>query len=183
MRYFYDFEFLEDGWAIEPISLGIVAEDGREYYAEFENMPLTRMSVHPWIMTNVVPHLKSVTVHNDKPVWHNLSIDESVQCLRSLSKIKEDVFAFLTAADRPSLWGCYAAYDHVALAQLWGPMVQMPREIPFYTNDIQTLWEMAGKPAKPNQVNEHNALADARWNWMLFAMCQNLIADNGVVVP
>ena len=29
----YDFEFLEDGSTIEPISIGMVCEDGREYYA------------------------------------------------------------------------------------------------------------------------------------------------------
>src|SRR4051812_11038169 len=33
MKYFYDTEFLEDGQTIELISIGIVAEDGREYYA------------------------------------------------------------------------------------------------------------------------------------------------------
>lgn len=33
MRYFYDTEFIEDGHTIELISIGVVAEDGREYYA------------------------------------------------------------------------------------------------------------------------------------------------------
>ncbi len=31
-RYFYDCEFLENGNTIELISIGIVADDGREYY-------------------------------------------------------------------------------------------------------------------------------------------------------
>ena len=33
MRIFYDTEFLEDGKTIDLISIGMVAEDGREYYA------------------------------------------------------------------------------------------------------------------------------------------------------
>jgi len=33
MRYWYDTEFIEDGSTIDLISIGIVAEDGREYYA------------------------------------------------------------------------------------------------------------------------------------------------------
>ena len=33
MKYFYDTEFIEDGSTIELISIGVVAEDGREYYA------------------------------------------------------------------------------------------------------------------------------------------------------
>ena len=33
MRYFYDTEFIEDGETIELVSFGVVAEDGREFYA------------------------------------------------------------------------------------------------------------------------------------------------------
>jgi hypothetical protein len=33
VKYFYDCEFLEDGKTIDFISIGIVAEDGREFYA------------------------------------------------------------------------------------------------------------------------------------------------------
>jgi hypothetical protein len=34
MRYWLDTEFIEDGHTIDLISIGIVAEDGRELYAE-----------------------------------------------------------------------------------------------------------------------------------------------------
>ena len=33
MRYFYDTEFIDNGRTIELISIGVAAEDGREYYA------------------------------------------------------------------------------------------------------------------------------------------------------
>ena len=33
MRIFYDTEFLDDGKTIDLISIGMVAEDGRELYA------------------------------------------------------------------------------------------------------------------------------------------------------
>lgn len=33
MRYFFDTEFYEDGKTIDLVSIGIVAEDGRELYA------------------------------------------------------------------------------------------------------------------------------------------------------
>ena len=32
MRYFYDCEFIEDGTTIDLVSIGIVAQDGRELY-------------------------------------------------------------------------------------------------------------------------------------------------------
>lgn len=34
MKYFFDTEFIEDGKTIELLSIGIVSEDGREFYAE-----------------------------------------------------------------------------------------------------------------------------------------------------
>ncbi|MGH8862698.1 MAG: polyadenylate-specific 3'-exoribonuclease AS, partial [Jatrophihabitantaceae bacterium] len=33
MRFFYDCEFIEDGRTIELVSIGVVDESGREFYA------------------------------------------------------------------------------------------------------------------------------------------------------
>ena len=33
VRFFYDCEFIEDGTTIELVSIGVVDEDGREFYA------------------------------------------------------------------------------------------------------------------------------------------------------
>jgi hypothetical protein len=65
MRYFYDFEFLEDGRTIEPISVGVVAEDGREYYAVFSEIQEDhelhdRICHHRFLMEHVVPFLPMV---------------------------------------------------------------------------------------------------------------------------
>ncbi len=43
------------------------------------------------------------------------------------------------------LWAWYAAYDHVALAQLWGAMPALPREIPRYTKELRQLWDDRGR--------------------------------------
>ncbi len=71
--------------------------------------------------------------------------------------------------DRPGtqleLWAWYAAYDHVALAQLWGPMPALPREIPRFTKDLRQLWDDRGRPPLPDSVEQrHDALVDARHN-------------------
>ena len=52
---------------------------------------------------------------------------------------------FLTARPRPvELWAWSAAYDHVVLAQLWGPMPALPRELPRLTREMRQRWEAAG---------------------------------------
>lgn len=55
MRYFYDTEFIEDGTVIDLVSIGVVAEDGREFYAvstEFDER-----QAGDWVRRNVLPLL------------------------------------------------------------------------------------------------------------------------------
>lgn len=53
---FVDTEFYEDGKTIELISIGVVREDGAEYYAEtWAAKALCQRS--DWLVQNVLPHL------------------------------------------------------------------------------------------------------------------------------
>ena len=55
MRYFLDTEHTDDGERFELISIAVVCEDGREYYAAVEGYDDT--AVTPWIAENVQPKL------------------------------------------------------------------------------------------------------------------------------
>src|ERR1700722_11386002 len=55
VRYFYDTEFIDDGHTIELISIGVVAEDGREYYAVSTEFNPERAG--GWVRANVLPKL------------------------------------------------------------------------------------------------------------------------------
>ena len=69
--------------------------------------------------------------------------------------------------ERVELWAWFAAYDHVALAQLWGDMPALPRELPRFTRELRQRWEDVGKPSLPPPPSDaHDALADARHNLM-----------------
>lgn len=62
MKHFYDLEFLEDGRTVELISIGIVSDDGSEYYAVNSDIQTDealhrRISEHDWLCRNVIPHL------------------------------------------------------------------------------------------------------------------------------
>ena len=141
MRFFYDLEFGDTEREITLVSIGVVAEDGREYAAvssEFD--PL---AVHPWVRDHVLPQLPPAAT------WKPRSV------------IRDELLAFL--GHEPVLWAWYGAYDHVALCQLWGAMPALPRAIPRFTLDVRQLWEHLGRPPLPAQVSGlHDALADAR---------------------
>jgi 3' exoribonuclease, RNase T-like len=149
-RYFYDCEFIEDGRVIDLVSVGFVDEHGREFYAVSTEFDADRAL--PWVRRNVLDKLPSPA---DK-AW------------RSRARIRADLYDFLTEPlgrdETIELWAWYAAYDHVALAQLWGPMPALPREIPRFTKDLRQLWDDRGRPPLPDAPGRHDALVDARHN-------------------
>jgi hypothetical protein len=130
------------------VSIGVVAEDGREFYAvstEFD--PAT---AGPWVRTHVLDKLPSPA----DPAW------------RSRAAIRDDLLAFLTAPGEPvELWAWLACYDHVVLAQLWGAMPALPAPIPRFSHELRQRWEELGSPRLPAPpADAHSALADARHN-------------------
>ncbi|MGQ0480815.1 MAG: polyadenylate-specific 3'-exoribonuclease AS [Pseudonocardia sp.] len=148
MRYFYDCEFIEDGQTIELVSIGVVDTTGREFYAVSTEFDDRRAGA--WVRANVLPKLPSP----GDGAW------------RSRTRIREDLLAFLTEGGGDiELWAWIAAYDHVALCQLWGAMPALPRPLPRFTRELRQRWEDAGRPALPSPPGDaHDALADARHN-------------------
>ena len=147
-RIFYDTEFIEDGTTIELVSIGAVDEQGREFYAISTQFDPLRAG--PWVRRNVLDKLPPMS----DPAW------------RSRLAIREAFYAFVTeGAGDVELWAWYAAYDHVALCQLWGAMPALPRALPRFTRDLRQRWEDVGRPALPPAPDDaHDALADARHN-------------------
>jgi hypothetical protein len=159
-RIHYDTEFLEDGRTIDLISIGMIREDGAEYYAVSLDMPLERIEAHQWLRANVVP---SLPLCGGAPFMWDRD-DPGFRHVKPRAQIAREVRDFLRAVPDPQLWAWYAAYDHVALAQLFGPMISMPDGIPMWTNDLRQECERLGNPALPSLsgITEHNALDDAR---------------------
>lgn len=148
-RYFYDTEFIEDGVTIDLVSIGVVDETGREFYAVSTEFDPERAI--GWVRENVLDKLPSPS----HPAW------------QSRTAIRDQLLAFLTEpGEKVELWAWYAAYDHVVLCQLWGGMPALPRALPRFTNELRQRWEELGKPLlpPPPASGKHDALVDARLN-------------------
>ncbi|WP_343600948.1 polyadenylate-specific 3'-exoribonuclease AS [Mycobacterium sp.] len=162
MRYFYDTEFIEDGRTIDLISIGVAAEDGREYYAvstEFDAQRAGR-----WVRAHVLPKLPPPA----SPLW------------RSRAAIRADLEAFfgIDSGEPVELWAWVAAYDHVALCQLWGPMTGLPAALPRFTRELRQLWEDRGRPRMPRRPPDaHDALVDARDQLRRFRLINEAAPD------
>jgi hypothetical protein len=148
VRFFYDCEFIEDGTTIELVSIGVVDENGREFYAVSTEFDGSRAI--DWVRRNVLAKLPGP----GDPAW------------RPLHRIRADLLEYLMEPGEPiELWAWMAAYDHVALCQLWGDMRALPRPIPRFTHELRQRWEDAGSPGLPAAPpDQHDALADARHN-------------------
>lgn len=142
MRYWFDTEFIEDGRTINLISIGIVAEDGRERY--YENSECDHSRAVPWVRENVLPHLLGGG------------------CRVPRARIASDLIKFV--GPDPEFWAYYCAYDWVAMCQLHGTMMNLPHDWPMYCRDVKQLCDWVGNPELPKQGStEHNALNDAIW--------------------
>jgi len=157
VKYFYDTEFDEDGRTIELISFAMVAEDGREFYRVSNEFDPARCNA--FVQANVLPHLPS------KDLWINRQ------------QLRTELLDFIGTDEHPELWAYYAAYDHVALAQLWGPMIDLPKPLPMWTNDLMQECQRLGNPKLPEQSRgKHDALEDARWLWYRYEWLQKVTA-------
>jgi hypothetical protein len=161
VRFFYDCEFIEDGTTIDLVSIGVVGEDGREFYAVSTEFDPDRAG--PWVRSHVLPKVPGP----GSRAW------------RSRERIRTDLLAFLTEpGSRIELWAWIAAYDHVALCQLWGAMPDLPRALPRFTRELRQRWDDAGRPPLPQPTRDaHDALADARLNLRRWRAIQ--AADTG----
>lgn len=167
----YDLEFLEDGRTIELISIGMIADDGRELYAVNADMDEHRVKAHPWLAENVWPSLPQVArpkgVNCRCITGHLGHLDLNHPDVRPREQIARMVAEFIQRTMNVELWANYGAYDHVALAQLWGRMADLPEGVPMFTNDIQQERARLGlhwDELPKQESGEHNALADARHN-------------------
>ncbi len=151
MRFFLDTEFMEAPGQLELISIGIVSQDGQEYYAE--TVEGDRSKANDWVKANVLPQLEG-------PVKPQLAIGA-------------DIIEFVGSCE-PEFWGYYADYDWVVFCWLFGAMIDLPKGWLMYCRDIKQLADSVGNPKLPATSGEHHALSDARWNRCAWLYLQSL---------
>jgi hypothetical protein len=97
---------------------------------------------------------------------------------------------------QPVFYAYYADYDWVVFCSLFGRMIDLPKGFPMYCRDLKQLLDETlervkgnklpdlpkladllsyakGMPGYPEQENEHDALADAKWNRALHRFIVN----------
>lgn len=159
MKYWIDTEFIERPYTIDMISIGLVAEDGREFYAESSEVDWSK--ANPWTLETVRPQLDGKSMGRED--------------------ISYAVRGFTDGDHDPVFWGYFPAYDWVVFNWLFGGISELPFHFPQLCLDIKQWAIELGDPELPHQVGaRHHALADARWTrdaWTFLAGLAPAAAD------
>lgn len=157
---YFDFEFIDDGREIIPISVGMCVADDTSV-ARIHEAPelLLEYSFDParasdWVRENVLPHLEQFS----RP---GCGLDRWTAG-QSIVEWVDGV----CGDTKPRFWGYYPSYDWVLLCQHFGTMMQLPKGWPIRTQCLMQMADQLGvsKDEFPKQEDEHHALADAKWN-------------------
>jgi hypothetical protein len=211
-KFFIDFEFIEGFHKplfgkkrhfIDMISVGILCEDGREYYAI--STDFNPKDADEWVKKNVIAKLPARRVD----FYDSPRARQEALLWKSNKRIISDLLSFFGCGYEDGNWhapegievyGYYADYDWVLLSSLFGRMIDLPTGFPMYCIDLKQsvdeanrYWHqrdsnaMASMTEKehlekkfknfkgyPHQTNEHHALADAKWNYELYKFLQTL---------
>jgi hypothetical protein len=152
VKYWIDTEFIERPFTIDLISIGIVSEDGREFYAESSEVDWSKAS--QWTLQTVRPQLDGKKMPREE--------------------IGYAVRRFIDEDDTPVFWGYFAAFDWVLFGWLFGSMHEQPFHFPALCLDIKQWAIELGDPELPPQIGaSHHALADARWTRDAWAFLKN----------
>ncbi|MAH04419.1 MAG: hypothetical protein ACTHPO_07405 [Alphaproteobacteria bacterium] len=155
-RYFFDTEFLDpsaDGFAIEFISLGIVAEDNRDFYGVYEGLDEQACLKSAWVKANVMAKLP------EKSKW--VGLDD----------MRRGIIDLIEPCDKVEFWAKNGTYDFYIMCRLFGGLSGL-RDTLLQEKGIQNvrfcdsndLRRELGYPQLPDadEADKHDALFDAQ---------------------
>lgn len=163
MKIFFDTEFTGLHQKTTLVSIGLVSEDGRTFYAE--SNVYDEKQVDDWVRENVIEHLR-FSEYSSKP-----KLDLEHYAMKgSRHDIRDKLYEWLEQWESVEIWSDCYAYDWVLFCDLFGDALTLPPNVYYIPFDLATLLKVKG--IDPNISREeyagmadgtkHNALWDAK---------------------
>ena len=181
-RLFLDTEFTELSQAAQLISLGIVAESGKSFYAEFTDFDPGVLK--PWHWENIITYLD----FSDKAEGYVNREENLYEVKGSREYISHHLGKFFQTLGPVECWLDYVAYDWVLFCDLFGGSMHLPKNLYYIPYDLMTLLKLKGMDPDISREefvkNEmglkelpqrHHALGDAK---LLRLMVSSLLPTN-----
>lgn len=163
-KVFYDSEFTGLHQNTSLISIGLVAETGQTFYAEFTDYDV--IQINDWIRENVINKL----ILSD--YTHDVNLSE-FRIKGNKEDVKDALTHWLGQFDQMEIWSDCLAYDWVLFCQLYGSAFGVPKNVYYIPFDICTVFKVKGIDPdisreeftkdvfQDDTMGKHNALHDA----------------------
>ena len=174
MKIFMDTEFTGLHQNTTLISIGLVSECGKTFYAELTDYD--KSQIDEWLQENVIKNLTLDYLKRDIDNYCNIDITDSnnLKFKGTLSNLKVELEKWLSQFNQVEIWSDCLAYDWVLFNQIFGHAFNIPKNVYYIPFDICTLMKIKdvdpdisredfglnGRDV-PSDVNKHNALFDA----------------------
>lgn len=152
-KFFIDTEFIEGFHKplfgkkrhfIDLISIGIVREDGKSYYAISTDFKVK--DADSWVLANVIATLPKRKVNRNPQGGDSPRVIQDSLLWKSNEQIRYDLLMFFGCYQDHLFWrappgiemyGYYADYDWVLFSSLFGRMIDLPKGFPMYCIDLK----------------------------------------------
>jgi hypothetical protein len=162
--YTIDFEFIEDNFYLEIISIGIVSEDGRELYRCLLHSDYSEAS--SWVKDNVIPHLPKEDAIDGlgDAIWVRLE------------DLAHEINHFFKDDEHPIIYADYGGFDYVCFCWVFGSMMKLPSKFEMFFRELRvSCIELGIKDSDVPQIGTlHSAIDDAKWNMALLKLINTL---------
>jgi hypothetical protein len=165
-KIFFDTEFTGLHKNTTLISIGLISENGKQFYAEFNDYDSNQ--VDEWLKKNVISNL----ILNKEDVGR--FGDENVWLVKgNKSDIAYNLKEWINQFDQIEMWSDCLSYDWVLFNDIFGNAFDLPKKIYYIPFDICTLFNIKGidpdisrekfcEIKEESLLKKHNSLWDAK---------------------
>ncbi|KLU99505.1 hypothetical protein ABT58_16770 [Photobacterium aphoticum] len=162
---FFDSEFTALTQSARLLSLALVDENGRTFYAEC--MEAKTYTLDPWLQQHVLPHMQWLTQPDNQATFRHDALStaqQSTWIFDTEPHIAAALTEWLSVYDDIEMWADCPAYDWVLFCQLFGGSLHLPAPLTYIVHDFSTLLTLQQiDPLTPRQqlLPAHSMMADA----------------------
>ena len=170
-KLYFDTEFTGLHQKTTLISIGIISECGKTFYAELYDYDKTQLD--DWLKENVITKLK--LKDKDILVRENKLEDgtfEKTEVLTNMKDLKMHLTNWLSQFEDVEIWSDCLSYDWVLFNEIFGGAMEIPKHVNYIPLDICTQFKVANidpdisreEFAETNSIEaeKHNSLWDAK---------------------
>jgi hypothetical protein len=163
-KIFFDTEFTGLHQNTTLISIGLVSECGKTFYAELNDYD--KNQIDDWLKDNVIKNLYFNDIHDVTYILKNNTIEMKANLLN----LKKELIQWLSQFENIEMWSDCLAYDWVLFNNIFGTAFDIPKNIYYIPFDICTLMKIKNVDPDVNREEfcrvdnpkKHNALWDAQ---------------------